>query len=125
MEFEIINTSRRKGEKIDYGSAIFKVKAANVIDFDHTEELGAALKTLIKGGLTKVIIDMQGLTFIDSLGIGMLINTAKLLRANNGDLTLINVPEIIDKIFKPINLPRFIKIFNVEEEAVRFLKVYV
>ena len=87
--------------------------------------MGVTFKTLIKGGLRKVIVDMDRLTFIDSLGIGMLINIAKLLRARKGDITLINVPEAIGRIFKPINLPRFIKIFDTEEAAVKFLKVYV
>ena len=51
-------------------------------------------------------------------------NTAKLIRANKGDMGIINVPENIETIFRPINLQRFIKTFETEDEAIKFLKLY-
>ncbi|MFC1668792.1 STAS domain-containing protein [Spirochaetota bacterium] len=124
MNFTILQTSRNE-EKIEHDSVILKVKAADVIDRDETNNLWKILKTLIDGGLNKIIIDMNNLDFIDSQGIGMLINSAKLLRTKKGDIGLIRVPENILNIFRPVNLQRFIQIFESEEEAIKFLKLNV
>ncbi len=124
MEFKLLHTAW-SGENINYDFIIYSVKAADITTFDGAEDFGIAFRTLIRGGLKKVIVDMEGLEFIDSLGIGMLINTAKILRAKKGDIVLINVSEVIEKIFRPVNLTRFIKIFRSEDEAVKYLKVFV
>jgi len=58
-------------------------------------------------------------TYIDSSGIGVLINTAKLLRKQKGDIVMANVSDDIKSIFKVIRLEEFITIFNSEVEAVK------
>ncbi len=110
-------------ENVDYNQTIFIIQVADVIDMGETENLWIFLKTIIAGGCLKVIINMDGLDFIDSYGISVLINSAKLLRGKKGDLAIIKVPERIEKIFKPVNLNRFIQMYNSETDAVNFLKL--
>lgn len=123
MKLRIINYSPRITEEIDYNNVIFVVEAANILDMDRSDQLWIFLKTIIQGESLKVLIDMSGLEFIDSIGIGVIINTAKMLRSRKGDVALLNVPVRIEKIFKPVNLKRFIKMFETEEDAVNFFRL--
>ena len=123
MKLRIINYSPRISEVIDYNNIIFVIEAANILDMDRSDQLWIFLKTIIKGESLKVLIDMSGLEFIDSIGIGVIINSAKMLRVRKGDVALLNVPQRIENIFRPVNLKRFIKMFETEEDAVNFFRL--
>jgi anti-anti-sigma factor len=66
---------------------------------------------------------MNGLEFIDSSGISVLIETAKLIRQKNGDIALSNVPQWIQKILEPFKLNFFITIYNSQDEVIKFFKM--
>jgi anti-sigma B factor antagonist len=122
MNLDIIQISKVVDDTIDYRNLIFRISAANILDLGDSKSMWLLLKTLIDGGVQYVIIDMDSLEFIDSSGIGVLINAAKILRARKGDVIMIRVSPRILKIFDPIKLHRFIKIFQSEEEGVRYFQ---
>lgn len=122
MIVQIIELTRLKVEDINYDNVLFRIEVADLMDIDRTNDVYQFLFTIVNGGGKKIIIDMNGLEFIDSQGIGAIIEITKLLRAKSGDLVFINVPERIEIIFKPINLQRFIKVFPSVNEAVNYLK---
>lgn len=122
MVTDIIYIVKRKDDSVDYRTFVVRVMAADVMDMDSASDMSIFLKTLVQGGVLKIIVDMSGLEFIDSAGIGVLIDLAKLLRNRGGDIALLDVPERIEKIFQPVRLNRFIRIFNNEIEAVRFFQ---
>ena len=80
------------------------------------------LVTMVRGGAVKVLLDMQDVDFIDSRGIGIIINSAKHLRTIKGDIVLINISEKISRIFDVLNINRIIKVFDSEEDAMHHLK---
>ncbi len=120
--FEIIKISPRTTEAIDYNHVIFKIDLKKKVDIENANDLWIFLKTMTEGGARKFMIDMKNLDYIDSSGIGIIINTAKLVRPKKGDVVLINVPQSIKDIFKVINLQEFIKIFSLEAEAMNFFR---
>ncbi len=122
MIVEIIELTRLKVEDVNYDTIIFRVEIADLMDIDRTNDVYQFLFTIVNGGGKKIIIDMNGLEFIDSQGIGAIIEITKLLRAKSGDLVFIDMPQRIEIIFKPINLQRFIKVFPSVNEAVNYLK---
>ncbi|MBN2160563.1 MAG: STAS domain-containing protein [Spirochaetes bacterium] len=122
MVSDILYIVKRKDETVDYRTFAVRVMAADVMDMDSVADMSIFLRTLIQGGVLKIAVDLSGLEFIDSSGIGLLIDAAKLLRRRGGDIALLNVPERIERIFQPVRLNRFIRIFNNEDEAVRFFK---
>ncbi len=62
------------------------------LDVGTVPALRGALAELIDGhGACSVVIDMEGLTFIDSAGIHALVEALKRLRRGGGDLTLTGV----------------------------------
>jgi anti-anti-sigma factor len=122
MVVDVINLSKISSETGESNNLAVKISAAKVFDSDGSGAMLVILMALIKGGILKMVIDLDGLEFIDSRGIGTLINAAKLIRERHGDLVLARVPESIDKVFRPVNLQRFIKIFPTEQDALNYLK---
>lgn len=122
MQLDVIHLSKVSTDSVEANNYVVKISAAGVFDTEGSGSMLVILMALIKGGVQKISIDMQGLEFIDSRGIGTLINAAKTIRERHGDLVLQQVPENIDKVFRPVNLQRFIKIFNTENDALNYLK---
>ena len=119
---ELIKVSPGKHDSIDYDTLIFKVDVDKRFKLDNVNDYWIFFQTLIAGGARKILVNMKELTSIDSSGIGTLINTAKLLRPKNGDIVLTNVSKEIREIFKVIKLEDFIKIFNIDGEAMNFFR---
>lgn len=118
MIVEIEKIKQTNDESIDYNITIFKIQADKKIILQNANELSTLLNALITGGALKIVINMQDVITIDSTGIGVLINYAKLIRKNRGDIILCNVAKDIYQILNVISLERFIKIFTTEVEAV-------
>jgi anti-anti-sigma factor len=124
MQLEMINLSKTRNEPIDFAHIAMKISAVDVYDSDRTAEINLLYIALIRGGISRIIVDFTDLTFIDSRGITTLITAAKLIREKKGDIVLINIPEQIETIFRPVNLLRFIRGFPSMSEAIHYLKYY-
>ena len=102
MNCTIIELPGIKIDTINYNRAVIIVKLADVSDMDKNDDLLALMMCLINGGLCKIIFDLVSVEFIDSYGIGTIVEIAKYIRKHhNGDVVLINVSERILLIFKP------------------------
>ncbi|MBN1531629.1 MAG: STAS domain-containing protein [Spirochaetes bacterium] len=123
IHLDIIQISQVIRDPLDYENNVFVMRAANVLDMGESDKMWTLLKTLAEGGARYMIVDMEGLEFIDSAGIGVLINAAKVLRMNRGDITLMRVSPRIESIFSPIKLQRFIKIFSSVDACLRHFKL--
>lgn len=116
--FDLFKLSESGRDKIDFSALIFKAELPSKIDVDNSWDLWVFLKTLISGGALKIFIDMNHLEYIDSSGIGVLVNAAKLMRKQEGDIVMANVSDQVKGILKVINLENYIKLYNSEAEAV-------
>jgi anti-sigma B factor antagonist len=123
MIFNVLHIIKRQDDTVDYDNLILRVMVAAILDGHTAGDISIFMKTLIQGGAKKIILDIAGLDFIDSSGISVLIQIAKMLRHVNGDIALLNVPERIQLLFQPIKLNRFIQMFNTEDEAINFFKM--
>jgi anti-anti-sigma factor len=123
MKSRIINLSPRISDNVDYNMLIFVFETKNILDMDRSDQMWVFLKTVIQGGAVKIILEMKDLEFIDSIGIGVIINAAKMIRNKKGDIALLNVPERVEHIFKPVNLNRFVKFFASEQDAVNYFRL--
>jgi len=121
--FDIHKYSQTSSDKIEYNSVIFKAELPKEIDEDDSRDLWFFLVTLISGGALKLIVDMKNCEFIDNSGIDVLINATKLARNNNGEIILAGASDKFVDIFRGINLENYMKFFNSDGEAVKFLRL--
>lgn len=119
---EVINMSTVNKKDIDYSTVIFKVDFPGKMDLEISNDFWVLFNTLVNGGAQKIVVDMRNVEYIDSAGIGILINTAKMLRKDKGDLVISNVTEGVKVVLDVINLEKFIKFFNTDIEAINHFR---
>ena len=68
-----------------------------------------------------IVIDMQGVEFISSMGVRVIVNTRKELEAKGGYLLLTNFQPQIKKIFEIMKIMPLANIFNTMEDVENFL----
>ena len=68
-------------------------------------------------GHNKIVIDMSGVDFMDSSGLGALINGLKGARQGGGDLRIAAPVEQVKLVLKLTNLDRVIKTYSSAEKA--------
>jgi anti-anti-sigma factor len=91
------------------------IDATTVISFE------AQLKQLQEDGYTNFVLDMQGIKYVNSTGLGSLVATADNLEKVGGGLALIRVHPKVKVVFDMLGLNSFFRIFTNEDEAVGFL----
>ena len=80
-----------------------------------------SLRDHIRGFLPErrdVVLDLGGIAFIDSSGLGTLVRLLTSLRRAQGDLKLCNLPEDVRRLLKLTNLISLFDTHGCEEEAV-------
>jgi anti-sigma B factor antagonist len=74
---------------------------------------------LIDGGFAKVVLDLGGLTYIDSSGVGMLVAKLKTLKEKGGDMKLLNLNRRAESLLGMLKLLMMFETFQDEAAAVR------
>jgi anti-anti-sigma factor len=118
MQIDIIKISQVSTEKIDYSTVIFKCELPKRVDVDNSKDLWIYFSSLIAGGALKIYLDLKKVEYIDSSGIGVIINATKMIRLKKGDIVIANISDSIKEIFRVISLENFIRTFNTEVEAI-------
>jgi anti-sigma B factor antagonist len=76
------------------------VAVAGEVDVATAPSLRARLVELIGEGKVNLAIDLEGVDFLDSTGLGVLVSTVKRVRNDGGDLTLVCTNPHILKVFE-------------------------
>lgn len=74
---------------------------------------------LIDRGRTKVLLDLGGVSYIDSAGIGMIAAKLKTLRERGGDMKLVNLNTRGQRLFGMTKLLLNFETFENEEQAIK------
>jgi anti-anti-sigma factor len=101
---------------------ILKVTIKGNLSLENSTEISLLSKILIKGGMKRIMFNMEHLSYIDSSGIGLIIQIRKLLKASSGDFALLNVSPKINEAFELVNLKEYVSIFYSEGKAVDYFK---
>jgi anti-anti-sigma factor len=75
------------------------------------------LDTLLEQGNTTVLLNLKQLTFVDSCGLGVLVNAFKQVKAGQGKLGLFGVQPYVQKLVELTKLNRVLSIYDTEEAA--------
>jgi anti-anti-sigma factor len=119
---DLISLGKGLADPIDYGLLLFRLSLPDRLDTENSRDALMLLMALLRGGARKVLLDMSALEYADSAGIAALITAAKEFRANRCEMALSGVTREIRNVFKMINLQGFIKIFNLEAEAINYFR---
>lgn len=92
---------------------ILKVNISEEIDHHSAEKIKQKIDYEIETHMPKrVVFDFNGVKFMDSAGIGLIIGRYKLINMLNGELKLINVNRYTKKIFEMSGILNIIPIIE-------------
>lgn len=86
------------------------------VDLYNVGELKTSLNQLIdEDGTHSLILDLSGVTYLDSSAIGALVSGQKKINSREGKFALLNVKENIMKIFMESGMDKFFTIYEDEK----------
>lgn len=80
---------------------------------------GKRIRELVDRGIAKVVLDLAGVTYIDSSGVGMLVAKMKTLKERGGDIRLLNLNRRAESLLGMLKLLMVFEVFQDEAAAVR------
>ena len=93
------------------------VEVGGEIDVYSAPTLRDRLNALVADGHHDLIVDMQGVEFLDSTGLGVLVGGLKRVRTHSGSLQLVCSQERVLKVFRITGLTKVFAIHDTVEQA--------
>jgi stage II sporulation protein AA (anti-sigma F factor antagonist) len=88
-----------------------------VLDNDNAHEMSGAIIRAQSAGYRYIILNLSGLEFISSAGVGSILGSVESSRAMGGDIILCSASEKIRHIFEILDLCDFLTMVDSEETA--------
>lgn len=103
-----------KQEDLDDG--IHKVTLAGSLDIAGASEVDLPL-SVIGGKYDKVMVDLKGVTFLASMGVRVLVKSAKAMAGHGGKMVLVSPTEPARRVLESIGVDAIMPIVANETEA--------
>lgn len=91
---------------------ITRIKPPTDIRVNTLTKLRGIFENLLSEGALKVAIDLSNVGFIDSSGVGLLMNFGKRQKENNGYLCLYNYSDEIKELLDFVEMGNFIPVYK-------------
>ncbi len=88
------------------------------VDVATAPRLRERLIELVNRGHHRIVVDLVGVEFLDSTGLGVLVGALKRVRTHDGELALVCAEPRILKVFEITGLTKVFSIFGSVDEAV-------
>lgn len=98
--------SRREGE------AAAVLALAGEVDVSNVGEARAAALSLLEDGTKRLILDISGVTYMDSSGLGMLVGVLKRLRESEGELAIAGAAPGVKRLFEITGLEQIFSLYD-------------
>ena len=107
-------------EKIVDNVAVLSLKGDLVSEID-TQKLKEKIVSLVNDKMKSVVIDMCGLDYVNSSGLGTMISILTTMRNAGGDLRLARLGERVENLFV---ITKLVKVFDTFETIDRAIASY-
>jgi anti-sigma B factor antagonist len=98
------------------GITIFDIKGD--IDINSSPSIRDVFEKGVKEKIMKILVNLTGVSYIDSSGLATLVEMLKKTKAYGGKLRISNLAPKVKSLFEITKLERLFDIFESEEEAV-------
>jgi anti-sigma B factor antagonist len=104
-------------DRLDEGDAAV-LALRGELDVEAGPQLREALLEAIGEGGRRVVVDLEGVSFIDSAGLGVLVGGLKRARSNDGELVLVCTARTVLRVFEITGLTRVFELHSTRAAAV-------
>jgi anti-anti-sigma factor len=108
-------------KKLDENSVV--IYPQNALDNSNAREMGEAIEKAQSAGHKYVILNLSGLDFISSAGVGSILGSVQSAREMGGDIILCDVSERIRHTFEILDLCEYLTIATDEQSATQLCLV--
>ena len=109
-------------EKMHGSVAVVSLKGNMVGDPEDTDHLKEKVLGLFNEGFKRIVLDLGGVRFVSSAGLGAIISCFTSVKNKGGDLRLSNITEKVESLFVITQLVKVFKTYETTERAVASFK---
>ncbi len=105
--------------KMEEGVLVIRPKIES-LDAKESREFKQKVSDLVTAdAISKVVLDLEEIKYVDSSGLGGLLSILKLLHSKGGDLKLTRMNKPVRTIFELVSMHKIFEIYNSPQEAIR------
>ena len=101
-----------------FGDESYVIALAGELDISTSDRLAEELDRLLDGGARRLVVDLLGVTFFGSVGLGLLTRAAKRTHGVGGECIVVSDDPRINRVFEITGLDRVFRIERSLMEAV-------
>jgi anti-sigma B factor antagonist len=105
----------------EIGNATILTLSGRVTLGDESNQLRTKIKELLTAGKKRLVLDMGGVGYIDSAGLGTLVAAYTSARNDGGEIRLANITK---KFGELLNITKLVTIFDVYDSVTDALKSF-
>ena len=89
------------------------------IDEDGVDELRLALTSCLEDRRCNVVLNLEDVSFVSYMGVGVLVERLRQFRASGGDMRLVSVNLYTQRLFRMVGVGRTFDTFESETQAIQ------
>ncbi len=98
------------------------VRVSGVVDSETVEAFGETLERVMEEGCYNLVLDIEGLTYINTAGLSIIADAFKKCSQNRGSLKILRAAEPIRELLDVVRFTKIIDMFEDEGEALASFK---
>lgn len=104
--------------QVEENTAVLKLDGEVIFDNSNQLKENAKQKLSQNKDISRLIIDLSRVPYLDSSGVGVLLSLFKFMRSREGSLFIAEPNEKIKRVFDVTKMTEIIPVYNSLEEAV-------
>jgi anti-anti-sigma factor len=94
------------------------VRIEGRFEFGTRHEYKRLIGQIVQEGHRRLVLDLEGVTFLDSSALGLLLLTHQNFKLKDGNFSLVKPTGYVRQVLELANLPRVIPVYDSMDEAI-------
>lgn len=97
---------------------VLVIRISGRMEVPDLPDIGNALAGLLAYRAEKAVVDLSGVSYISSQGVGLVARECRAQRSKGGDLRLCSLPDIVREVFELTGVSKQIQVFPDLQSAI-------
>jgi anti-sigma B factor antagonist len=105
-------------DKVGDMGEVAVVRVSGVVDSETVDRFGEIIEQVFKEGCYNLVLDIEGLTYINTAGLSIIADAFKKSSQNKGALKILHAGDAIKELLDVVRFTKIIDIYEDEREAI-------